>query len=337
MLNSFLEQLITGVDLTEEQVALAVDYLMSADVSTEKKSALLVLLKAKGETVDEIVGFINTFKQRMRSIRINRPLLDIAGTGGDRLKTVNLSTGSALLAATCGIFVAKHGNRAASSHCGSADVLNALNIPIELSERSLKDSIENNYFGFCFAPLYHPVFKDLKPLRVSLGIPTILNFLGPLLNPANAEHYVLGVSSKPILSKFAEILLRLKVKKSVVIHCRGMDEISTVAVTQVAEIDDQNIHYYTIDPKDFDLPYCELSELQAHSIEESKNMLIGAFNGAQGPVSDSLALNAGMGLYVYGKCPSLLEGFHMAKENLKNGAVMDLIQRLSLKTGEKDE
>lgn len=326
MLKVFIKELISGVDLTKKQMHLAVSCLLNPEVSVEQKSAFLVLLRAKGESIDEILGLIEVSRQHMRSVSINRPLLDIVGTGGDGLKIVNLSTGSALLAASCGAFVVKHGNRAVSSHCGSADILEALNISIDLSETRLKKSVEDYKFGFCFAPLYHPVFKDLKPLRISLGIPTVLNFLGPFLNPANAEHYVLGVSSKSMLPKFAEILRQLRVKKSVVVHSQGIDKISTVGVTEVAEIDNNMIRYYTIDPKDFNLPYCEISALQGDSIAENKNILMQVFQGMEGPVADSLALNAGMGLYIYGKCDSLEEGFYVARENLRRGVVMNLIK-----------
>jgi anthranilate phosphoribosyltransferase len=287
-----------------------------------------VLLKSKGETVTEIIHFIEAFKQRMQSVSVAMPLLDIVGTGGDGLKTVNLSTGAALLAASCGAFVAKHGNRAVSSHCGSADVLEAMGISINLPPTLLATSIENHRFGFCFAPAFHPALNVLQTLRRSLGIPTILNLLGPFLNPIHAQHYVLGVHSKGLLSKFAEILVQLAVKKSVVVHSQGMDEISTVGVTEVAEVCDQTIRYYTVDPKDFSLPYCDVTALQGGSVAENAAVLMQAFQGVDGPVADSLALNAGMGLYVCGRCDSLAEGFSLARENLKMGAVVELVQAL---------
>jgi anthranilate phosphoribosyltransferase len=328
MLNALLKQLISHTDLSKEQIILAVKHLLNPEINTEQKAAFLVLLKSKGENITEIIGFIEVLKQHLQSVEINMPLLDIAGTGGDGLKTINLSTGAALLAASCGAFVAKHGGRAASSHCGTADVLEAINIPIDLPKNSLITSIEKNRFGFLFAPLYHPALKDLKPLRSSLGIPTILNLLCPFLNPANAQHLLIGVSSKSMLSTFAEILLHLNVKKSVVVHSQGMDEISTVGITEVAEVHNNTIRYYAIDPKDFNLDYCDISSLQGHSINENAKILLQAFEGNESPVSDSIALNAGMGLYIYGQCDSLQEGFQLAKENLKNGAVINLIDSL---------
>ena len=330
MLNTLLEQLINHTDLKKQQITLAVNHLLNPDIHVAQKSAFLMLLKSKGETVDEILGFIEKFKQHMQPISLDIPLLDIAGTGGDRLKTVNLSTGAALLAASCGAFVAKHGGRAASSHCGSADILEALNIPIELPKKSLIKSIEQHRFGFCFAPHYYPILKELKPLRTALGIPTTLNLLCPFLNPTNAQHLVIGVASKSMLSTFAEILLTLNVKKSVVVHCEGMDEISTLGTTEIAEVDNNTIHYRTIDPQDFNLPYCKISDLQGHSIAENTQILLNAFNGAENAVSNSIALNAAMGLYIYGQCDSLQTGFQLAKENLKNGAVTRLIKTLGV-------
>jgi anthranilate phosphoribosyltransferase len=330
MLNLIIEQLMHRIDLNRDQIALTVNSLLDPDIPSEQKAVLLALLKAKGESIEETIGFIEIFRKCMKLVSVNIPILDIVGTGGDGLKTINLSTGAALLAASCGIFVAKHGNRAVSSHCGSADVLEMLNIPIKLSKKLLVKSIKDHKFGFCFAPLYNPIFQQLKDIRTSLGIPTILNLLGPFLNPTRAQHYVLGVSSKSLLSKFSEILMHLNVKKSVVVHCQGMDEISTLGITEVAEINEQRIRYYTIDPKEFNLPYCKLSSLQGDSPFENRRMLMEAFQGLQGPVADNLALNAGMGLYVYGKCNSLAEGFNLAKANLRNAAVMELIKNLSL-------
>lgn len=332
MFNLIIEQLISRIDLNKEEISLAVRNLLNPDVSIEKKSAFLVLLKAKGESIEEIMGFIEIFREYMKPVSVGIPVLDIVGTGGDGLKTVNLSTGAALLAASSGAFVAKHGNRAVSSHCGSADVLEMLNIPIELPENLLIESINKNRFGFCFAALYNPIFRQLKSIRVALGIPTILNLLGPFLNPTNAQHYVLGAPSTLLMSKFAEILFRLKVKNSVVVHSEGMDEISTTGITEVAEINEQGIHYYTLDPKKLDLPYCELSALQGASPSENTMALMRAFQGFGGPIADNLALNAGMGLYVYGKCHSLLEGFNLAKENLQNGSVLKLIKALENKS-----
>lgn len=328
MLNTLLKQLISRADLSKEQISLAVKHLLNPEVNIEQKAAFLVLLKSKGENITETIGFIEVFKQHMQSVEVNMPVLDIVGTGGDGLKTINLSTGAALLAASCGAFVAKHGGRAASSHCGSADVLEALNIPIDLPKKSLISSVEKNRFGFLFAPLYHPALKDLKPLRSSLGIPTILNLLCPFLNPTHAQHLLIGVSSKSMLSTFAEILLKSNVKKSVVVHSEGMDEITTAGITEIAEIDNNTIRYYTIDPKDFHLDYCDISSLQGHSIDENAKILMQTFEGNESPVSDSIALNAGMGLYIYGQCDSLQEGFRLAKENLKNGAVLNLISSL---------
>lgn len=332
MFNLIIEQLISRIDLNREQIYFTVRSLLDPDISSEKKSAILMLLKAKGESIEEIIGFIEIFREYMKPVSLDIPVLDIVGTGGDGLKTINLSTGAALLAASCDVFVAKHGNRAVSSHCGSADILEILNIPVELPENLLVESIKNNRFGFCFAALYNPIFRQLKSIRTSLGIPTILNVLGPFLNPTNAQHYVLGAPSTLLISKFSEILFRLKVKKSVVVHSQGMDEMSTTGITEVAEINEKGIHYYTIDPKELGLPYCSLSELQGTSVSENMSSLMQAFRGVKGPVADNLALNAGMGLYVYGKCNSLLEGVKLAKENLCNGLVLELIKTLEHKS-----
>ncbi len=334
MLVPLLNQLIRQIDLTEMQIDMAINHLLDPAVNVAQKSALLALLRAKGESVPEIVGFIHSFKRRMQRISLAMPVLDIVGTGGDGLRTINLSTGAALLAASCGIPVAKHGNRAVSSHCGSADVLAEMNISIDLPIAMLTQMIECYQFGFCFAPLFHPALKNLQMLRCALGIPTILNFLGPFLNPASAQHYVLGVHSTALLAKFAEILLQLNLGKSVVVHTplqnsdQGMDEISTAGVAMIAEVDQKTIRYYTLDPQDFNLPLSTLEQLQGRSIAENVHGLMQAFEGIDGPVADSLALNAGMGLYVYGKCHSITEGLKLAQENLQNGSVLKLIETL---------
>jgi anthranilate synthase/phosphoribosyltransferase len=326
--DKFITQIKNRIDLSEGQVEKICDCLLDPTISSAKKSDLLLSLKNKGESPLEVAAFIKAFKKRMVSISINQPILDIAGMGGDGLNTVNLSTGAALLAASCGAYVAKHGNRAITSLCGSADVLEALDIPIDLPCEKLIHTIQTHGFGFCFAPLFHPAFKALHSVRQAIGKSTILNLLGPFLNPANAKHFVLGVANKNLLPHFSEILVHLKVEKSVVVHSQNMDEMSTAGITEVAEVCGKKIRYYTIYPKDLGLTRCAVSDLQGGPPVKNAQMLNKAFQGEESPVADSLVLNAGMALYIYGLAKNVKEGVALSQEKLKNQAAITLIKKL---------
>lgn len=333
MLNLAIKQIKNRIDLNEDQIEHVCDCLLDPAVLPEKKSDFLVSLKNKTESPLEIAAFIKAFKKRMVSISINQPILDLAGTGGDGLNTVNLSTGTALLAASCGVYVAKHGNRAITSHCGSADVLEALKIPINLPHEKLISVIQTHRFGFCFAPSFHPAFKALHTIRQAIGKPTVLNVLGPFLNPANAKHFILGVANKNLLPHFSEILLQLNVEKSVIVHnSQGTDKMSTAGITEVAEICGKKIRHYTIDPRDFGLPYCTISDLQGGLPTENATILYKAFQGKKSAVADSLSLNAGMALYIYGLAKNIKEGIALSQENLQNQSVIKLIHALGEKT-----
>ncbi|MCL5272295.1 MAG: anthranilate phosphoribosyltransferase [Gammaproteobacteria bacterium] len=231
-----IEKLMHGENLDSELCYAAINELLDPNKNPLQAAAFLVLLRSKSETPQELVAIVNCLRQKMIKVPTQHRVLDIVGTGGDGQNTVNISTGSAILAASCGIKVAKHGNRAASSLAGSADVLEALGVNIQLTPEKVAESIDKIGIGFCYSPNFHPVTKELKLLRKQLNVPTSFNLLGPLLNPANAQHLLLGVMDNNLLSKMATVLQQLYCSRSMLVHGQGLDEISCVGPAQIVEL-----------------------------------------------------------------------------------------------------
>ena len=227
MLTSYLQELIQQKDLSADRCQTAVQAII-AGAPAEQVAALLVLLHAKQETVDELFGIVKAMQAHMTTVPYDQPLLDIVGTGGDGANSVNISTAAALLVASLGVPVAKHGNRAVSSRCGSADLLAALDIPIHLSIEQTQDALRTNQFAFLFSPNFHPAMKAITPIRRSLSVHTTFNLIGPLLNPASPAFYLIGVYEKRLLNIFADVVQRLNIKRALIVHGNGLDEISCI-------------------------------------------------------------------------------------------------------------
>ncbi|HEV2614638.1 MAG TPA: anthranilate phosphoribosyltransferase [Gammaproteobacteria bacterium] len=285
-------------------------------------SAFLALLRSKTETPEELAGMMAGLKQNMLPVITPHKVLDIVGTGGDGANTVNISTGSAILAASCGIKIAKHGNRSVSSLCGSADALEALGININLSPEKISESIDKINIAFCFAPNFHPALKELRALRKQLNIPTTLNIIAPLLNPANPEYFLFGVYDKNLLLPIAK---SLSTTKSFVVHGSGLDEISCIGPTTIVETSNNTITQFILDPKDYGFEYCSLSDLRGGNAETNNKLLLAAFSNKHKAIADTLILNAGVALYIYGLHHSIAEGIAHAKENLQNGSAITLL------------
>lgn len=327
MLKALIQQLMQKENLTQEQCQNAVRLILD-DADPLQVAAFLVLLHAKGETADEMAGIVKAMRDSMVRVPINNTsILDIVGTGGDGAHTINISTAASILVASVGVKVAKHGNRAVSSNCGSADLLEALGIKIDMSPDHVKECIENIGIGFCFAPAYHPATQKVKSIRSRLGVRTTFNLLGPLLNPASASHYLLGVYSEKHLNLIADCLQKLAVTHALVVSGQGLDELSLLGPAKVVEIRATEKREYELDPKDFGFDYCQLSDIQGGDPQKNAQLVSEIFDGKQGAMSDNIIFNAGVGLYVADHVTTIAEGIALARENLRQGKVLELIQK----------
>ncbi len=298
-------------------------------------AAFLVLLRAKQETADEIAAMVNALRHKMIVVPTSHAVLDIVGTGGDSLNTINISTGSALLAASCGIKVAKHGNRSVSSLTGSADVLEALGINIHMTPTLISQSIDKIGIGFCYSPNFHPLTQSLRDFRKKLNVPTTFNLLGPLLNPAQAAHLVLGVSHEKLLPIMADVLIQTGSDKSMVVHGMGLDEISCVGIVKVIEINNHQKNEYTIDSLDYGLPRCRIADLEGGDAKFNAQLLLDTFKGKRGPIADTLILNTAIALYIYGLYSSIADAVAYASHILYSGAVLKLLHNWRIFSNEQ--
>lgn len=322
----YLNQLIEGKDLSEEQAALFMDNVADGTMNPSQMSAILTAMAFKGPSVSEMTGCAKAL------LRIKTPfpctvkgLAEIVGTGGDGKGSFNISSMSALVAASCGQSVAKHGNRAVSSKSGAADFFENLGINIMASPLKTAELVEKTGFGFLMAPVYHSAMRFAAPVRKALGIKTIMNILGPLLNPAGAEYEVLGVYSKELLEDYAKAAKGLGAKRVMVVSSRdGYDEISPVVLTDVYEIDENgNEKQYVIDPKKFDIPACTEEELTGGTGKENAELAMDVLNGRGRPaIKAAVALNTAAVLYISEKVKSLKEGYKMAVDSIDSGKAL---------------
>lgn len=301
------------------------DEMLDEDTNALQVAAFLVLLRSKPETVSEMAGLWSALMKRMRKVSTHFPVLDIAGTGGDGMGTVNISTGSAILAASCGVKVAKHGNRAVSSRAGSADVLEALGINIHQTPEKISEGIEKMGIGFCFAPNFHPAMRKLKEIRQGLNVPSTFNLMGPLLNPARASHFLLGVMNRALLPVMAELLNYMGVKRSMVVHGSGLDEFNSSGPVEVIEVSLDGIKSFTLDPAVWGFTRCRVSDLRGGDAARNAELLRETFSGRKGPIADTLILNAAVSLYLYGKYPSIESALPEVRASLYGGAALDLL------------
>lgn len=326
MLRDFLRQLLSGSSLGVKEAESAMEAILG-ETDPHQIAAFLTLLRFRGETVDEVVGMVRALERRAVAVRFPGPTLDIVGTGGDLAGTVNISTGSALLAATCGIPIAKHGNRSVSSRSGSADLLEALGIRIEASADELLNSLTNVGIAFLYAPHYHPSLKQVAPIRRGLKFPTVFNLLGPLLNPAKPEFALIGVARETDLELIAKVILRSGEKKrALVFHGSGLDELSTLGPMTGYDVHEGEMKKLEIDPIALGFRPCCLKDLQGGDAQLNGSILHEVFAGKECPVADALLLNAGAALWIFGKAVSLQEGIQIARGPLREGKVLTLLE-----------
>jgi anthranilate phosphoribosyltransferase len=326
-----LQQLLNREHFTYAQMLEIMRMMMSGELTSVQISSLLMGLRMKGETVDEIAAAAKVMRDLSTKVTISdtRHLIDTCGTGGDGIQTFNVSTACAFVAAAAGAKVAKHGGRSVSSSCGSADVLEALGVNVNASPEQVAQCVDEIGIGFMFAPNHHSAMKHAAPVRREMGIRTLFNLLGPMTNPAGAKRQVMGVFHPDLTILLAQVLQQLGSTHVMVVHgCDGMDEISFTGDTFVAELKDGQVHEYTVNPRQFGLPLHALASIQIESAAQSKAMILAVLGGEKGAARDIVLLNAGAAIYVAGLVPSLAEGIKKAAEVIDNGAALAKLEAL---------
>src|SRR3990167_8530081 len=304
---------------------------MAGELTSAQIAGLLVALRIKGETVDEIAAAASVMRELSSKVNVeeSRHLIDTCGTGGDGIQTFNVSTTSAFVAAAAGAKVAKHGGRSVSSVCGSADVLESLGVNVNLTPEQVAQCVDSIGIGFMFAPNHHSAMKHAAPVRRELGVRTLFNLLGPLTNPAGAQNQVIGVFHPSLTAKLAQVLGELGSRHVLVVHgADGMDEISLSEGTYVAELKDGKVSEYTVHPDQFGLPSAPVGMLRVANIDESCEKLLGVLDNEVGAPRDIVQLNAGAAIYVAGLAATLKEGIAKADQAIASGAAKNKLQQL---------
>ena len=332
-LNQVLERLFARESLSFEEAGGTLRALLAsgADADAASLSAFLVLLRAKGETGDEVAGLASAMLDEMVHVDVGSDLrvVDIVGTGGDGIGSVNISTGATLLTAACGCPVAKHGNRSVSSMCGSADVLEAMQVAVDLSPTSVAKTIRECGIGFMFAPRYHPAMAQVVPVRKAIKVRTAFNLLGPMLNPAGTTHALIGTYNEDVMPLMAAALQKLGHQKSIVVHSMGLDEVSPLGPARFMEVTPESIETYTFDPLDYGFKRCTVDDLKGGDRFVNADMLKECLGGKQCAASDALVLNAGVALAACDFAAGVEEGLEMAREVQKQGKGLKVLEEWS--------
>jgi anthranilate phosphoribosyltransferase len=331
MIQQALQQVLDGRDLTRDQTREVMSEIMAGEATPAQIGGFLVGLRAKGETADEIAGCAEAMRAHVLAVRPRRDdLVDTAGTGGDGAHTINISTAAALVAAAAGAAVAKHGNRAVSSACGSADVLEALGFALEQEPDRIARSIDELGFGFLFAPSHHPAMRHAAPVRKELATRTVFNVLGPLTNPAGARAQVVGVYSPELVRTIAEVLATLGARRAFVVHgAGGIDELSPVGPNLIAEVVEGTVREWTLDPEaELAVPRCDVAELRGGTPAENAAAVREVFDGADGGRRNAVLLNAAGAIAAAGHAADLREGLELARETVDSGAAAARLERL---------
>ena len=329
----FLGSLLKGENLSSSEMQSLMTLIMTGELSSAQIASCIVAMQIKGETPDEIAAAASVMREHANKVIVDdyKYLIDTCGTGGDSLQTFNVSTLSAIIAAAAGAKVAKHGGRSVSSKCGSADVLEALGVNVNLDHNRLGHLVDAIGIGFMFAPNYHPAMKYVAPVRKELEIRTMFNLLGPLTNPASAKRQVVGVYSKELTMTFAKVLQKLGSKHVLVVHGEdGMDEISITGRTFVAELKDNIIKEYTIEPSLFNLKTGNLKDIVVEDSSQSKKMILDILNGKLSVARDIALLNAGAAIYIAGLANSIDSGVIIASDIIDQGKAMEKLNQLKV-------
>ena len=330
MIAELIQKVASGQDLSSEEAHSAMSEIMTGQATPAQIAGFLVAMRMKGETVGELTEFARVMREHV--VRVHpqrRPVVDTCGTGGDAIKTFNVSTGAALVAAGAGVAVAKHGNRSVTSKCGSADVLEALGVRFDLGPEEVAKCIDEIGLGFMFAPSYHPAMKHAAPVRRELAMRTMFNALGPLTNPAGAEAQVLGVYAPELTETHAQVLCNLGSTRAFVVHgVGGLDEISTLGETQVTEVRDGEVSTYQLTPEELGLPRARPEDIAGSTPQENAELLVRVLEGETGPARDIMALNAAAAIAAGGKAETLREALSVANESMSSGAALGKLRQL---------
>jgi anthranilate phosphoribosyltransferase len=330
VLTDLLRKLTRQADLTADEAAAAMELVMTGQATPAQLAALLVGLSMKGERPEEIVGLAKTM--RAHSVKLSRPYpdaFDTCGTGGDGIGTINVSSAAAIVMAACGVTIAKHGNRAASSRCGSADVLEALGVTVSVSPGVAERSLNEVGLAFLFAPAFHPSMKHAAPTRRELGLRTAFNLLGPLTNPVEPRRQIVGVPRPELTELLARALLILGSERAWVVHgADGLDEISTSGYTKVSEAHAGVVRTFHVHPSDFGIRKSPLSAIAGGDAAVNASMIVRLLDGEDGPVADIVALNAAAGLFVSGRAQSVRQGVAEARTAIESGRAREVLHRL---------
>ena len=322
-----IAKLVRCESLSEAEASAAFETIMRGDATPVQIAGFIIALRMKGETVDELTGFAKTARHLSTPIDVDGDLLDTCGTGGDGLATFNISTLAAIVAAACGAKVAKHGNRAASSMCGSADVLEQLGVKIDLQPEGVARCIDEAGIGFLFAPIFHPSFRFAGVPRRELGVRTVFNVLGPLCNPAGARYQSLGVADGAMAAKMADVLVRLGVEHAIVFHSEdGMDELSIASPAHVIEIDGKR-RDYELDPAELGIKRAPLEAVKGGGPEQNARIAREVLQGAKGPRREVVLLNAAAALRAAGVTEDWKEGIAAAAEAIDTGRAGDVLEK----------
>ena len=323
MIKEAIATLVTGKSLSMDQAEAAMTEIMNGEVTPAQFGAFVTALRVKGETSEEIAGMAKVMRAKAIQVHADGPVVDTCGTGGDGSSTFNISTAAAFVVAGAGLKVAKHGNRAASSRCGSADVLEALGVKIEMSADQVQRCLSEVGIGFMFAPSFHPAMRYAGPPRREIGIRTVFNILGPLTNPAGAKAQVLGVADAALMEKMAEVLRTLGCQHALVVHGEdGLDEITISRKTQVCELEGGRIRKYMISPEDLGLSRDSLDNIRGSTPADNAVLVRRILAGAAGPQRDVVLMNAAAAIVAGGKAKTLQEGAGFAAQAIDSGSAL---------------
>jgi len=326
---ALIGKVATGAAMTLGEAAEAFDRMMSGEATPSQMGALLMALRVRGETVEEITGAVTTMRAKMLQVEAPPDAIDVVGTGGDASGSFNISTCAAFIAAGAGVPVAKHGNRALSSRSGAADVLSALGVRIELSPPAISRCIAEAGIGFMFAPAHHPAMKHVGPTRVELGTRTIFNLLGPLANPAGVKRQLVGVFSRHWVEPLAVVLKNLGSVRAIVVHgSDGLDEITTAGPTSIASFENGEVRSFQIAPEDVGLAMVKPEALRGGTAEENAEALLEVLRGRKGPYRDVAVFNAAAALVVAGRAEDFKDGVKLAQRSIDSSEAEGRLDRL---------
>ena len=329
-ITEYIKTLLEGEDLSFEQATSLLDVIFEGEVPEAQVAAFLTAMRVKGPKAPELAGLAKSLRSHAVAVKVDIDnLVDTCGTGGGAIKTCNISTAAAIVAAGAGVYVAKHGNRGITSKCGSADVLEQLGVKIDPGPETVAECIKEAHIGFMFAPMFHPAMKYVQPIRKSLGFRTVFNILGPLANPANAKRQILGVADEGLMQLVAEALKLLGTQYAMVVHSNGMDEISTVATTKILELKDGQITSKELNPQELGIGLADIEDLKVTDANTSATVLREILSGKEsGPRKDIVVLNAAAAIIAGGLADDFASAIKLAQTSVNEGKASACLEKL---------